>query len=338
MFRDMPMCQQHRTSLSDLPLFKDIKEALVLKKQQVHNRNRRPTGGRPREYLIGKNRPNDEETDLARIYIPPLSAYSADEETPYYPFGREERGLNFDELTMKMDQAQRRLKSIRTLGWNCIRPIGVSETMQQLRERTKDQENFPLSTAQPTDEPNGTSLPSAMQENGDESLVSFHDYNDINELENGPSDVPPQAELEQDEDEDVSYDYDAEFARVEGEEEEEEGNQTRNDELSVVHPKAMANRGAVRDLTIQQFVETSHIEREAYEIDGEYDNSQLDVGEEQADSRDFTEIPWVEVSDTVHSGESQRVSSLNSVIDRVAAPPEMSHRFSHFTDNNSDVE
>lgn len=322
----MSVSRQDGIPLGRLPLFRDIKEALVLEKQQ-QSKNGRPAN-EPR--MIKKNRGNEEELRSGRQYIPPLSAYNAIEEVPYFPFGVDEHERRFDELTMRMDQTQRRLKSIRTLGWNSFRPIGVNETMQQLKEKSMKQE---MKNERADDIP----LPSTLQENGDESMGSFQEYDYPADPHNSTTNGLVEEADEAREDEDVSYDYDAEFARVEDEEEEEE-EELRNATQSLGPCHAPPNRGAVRDLTIQQFVETSHVERQPYELEDEYETPQLDTDADQGDSRDFTEVPWVEISDTVHSGDSQRISSLNSLIDRVHIPTGRAHGTRRLSDNNSEVE
>lgn len=324
----MSISPQDSVSLSRLPLFRDIREALMLEKQQL-NKNARPTN-EPR--MIGKNKGIDDGRRSARQYIPPLSAYNAIEELPYLPYGMEEQERRFDELTMRMDQAQKRLKSIRTLGWNTIRPIGVKETMQQLKERLKKRESD-LKTENAV----MPSLPSNLQENADDTMESFHEYEHPADAHNSTSNGVVEEADQEVEDEDVSYDYDAEFARVEDEEEDEE-EELRNEAQSLRSTHALANRGTVRDVTIQQFVETSHIEREPYELEDEYENPQLDMAADHGESGDFTEMPWVEVSDTAHSVDSQRVSSLNSLIDRVTVPMGRQREMRRLSDNNSEIE
>lgn len=323
----MPVNQQSSVALSALPLFRDIKEALILEKQQ-EGKSARP-GHEPR--TIGKNGVNDGERRSSRQYIPPLSAYNASEEAPYFPIGVDEKGRRFDELTMRMDLAQKRLKSIRTLGWNTIRPIGVNETMQQLKERLEKEESESKNASV-----NNQAQPSALQENDDEFMESFHEYDRrvdplINNANSGAEDAN-----ESREEEDNSYDYDAEFARVEEEEEEEE-EEYPNGARTLGAAHALANRSTVRDVTIQQFVETSHIERQPYELDDEYENPQLDIEGDQGESGDFTEVPWVEISDTVQSVDSQRISSLNSLIDRVTIPSVRPQGIRRLSDNNSEI-
>lgn len=301
----MSVSRQNYVRLSDLPLFRDIKEALVLEKQQQQSRNGRPGDG-PR--VGDKNRPAYSESGTGHHYIPPLSAYNAIEETPYFPSGSSDERYVFDELTMRTEQARQRLSSVRMLGWNCIRPIGVKETMKQLQDRSRARETS--ARAQGVDD---IPAPSAMQENGDVSIGSFHDLG--NEAAPLETSIGEQAGPEE-EDEDLSYDYDAEFARVEDEEDEDHG-EARGVALSFGTGNPLANRGTERDLTIQQFVETSHVERHPYESEDEFENSQLNLEAEQGESREFMEVPWIEVSDTVESVGSRRISSLNSVTGHV---------------------
>ncbi|QLL34168.1 hypothetical protein HG536_0G00250 [Torulaspora globosa] len=299
-------CQNY-VSLGDLPLFRDIKEVLVMEKQQ--NKTGRPGDG-PK--MADKSKSGYNESSPGHHYIPPLSAYNAIEETPYFPSGAKDQRFAFDELTMRTDQAQQRLNSVRTLGWDCIRPIGVKETMKQLQERLKNQENSAKAR-----EPGDMPALSAMQENGAEAIVGFHELGDeaaahIDTSIGGQLHAQPEEE-----DEDLSYDYDAEFARVEEEGDDEAGGELRGVAMSFRANNPLSNRGTERDVTIQQFVETSHVERRPYDSQDEYETSQLNLDPDQGESREFMEVPWVEVSDTVESVGSRRISSLNSVTGHV---------------------
>lgn len=330
----MPFNPQDNT-LSDLPLFRDIKEALILERQQQQNRRAFNSRNRDQVANVQKKKTNSSTGDTSSRYIPPLSAYNALEETPYYPHGKNSRGGRFDELDMRVAQAQQRLKNIRTFGWDYIRPIGINDTMQHLKKRQSDdgvksadassQETHGLQQQNQQ----GIPLPPTFQENGFEG--SF-EYNAGDESRNmRPEDALNEAEQAEEEEDEISYDYDAEFARVEDEEEDEiEGEEDGQ-------RKVLGNAGHTRDVTIQQFVETSHIEGNPYEIDDEYENPQLDADLEQADSGDFTEIPWVNISDTVQSVDSPRIGSLNGIIDQIV-PPRVSNRHRHISYNNSEGE
>lgn len=335
----MPFTPPDNTFLSDLPLFRDIKEALILERQQ-QQQNRRAFNNSNRDQVanVQKKKINSSTVDTSSRYIPPLSAYNALEETPYYPHGKNSRGGRFDELNMRVAQAQQKLKNIRTLGWDYIRPIGINDTMRHLKKRQSD--DGVKSAGAPSHETHGLQqqnqhgipLPPTFQENSFEG--SFHDYNAGDESRNmGPEDALNEAEQEEEEEEEdeISYDYDAEFARVEDEEDDEiEGEEDGQ-------RKVLGNSGNTRDVTIQQFVETSHIEGNPYEIDDEYENPQLDADLEQGDSGDFTEIPWVNISDTVQSVDSPRIGSLNGIIDQIV-PPRVSNRHRHISYNNSEGE
>lgn len=294
--------RQRFVSLGELPLFRDIKEVLVMEKQQ-QNKTGRPGDGRKE---VDKSK-SGSDSSPGHHYIPPLSAYNAIEETPYFPSGaRDER---FDELTMRTDQAQQKLSAVRTLGWDCIRPIGVKETMKQLQERLKSREKSAKATE------TGMPVLSAMQENGNEAIVSFHELGNEAHID---ASVGEHAHAQpEEEDEDLSYDYDAEFARVEEEADDEVGGELQGVAMSFRANNPLSNRGTERDVTIQQFVETSHIERQPYDSQDEYETSQLNLDPDQGESREFMEVPWVEVSDTVESVGSRRISSLNSVTGHV---------------------
>lgn len=302
----MSVYQQNCVRLSDLPLFRDIKEALMLEKQHQQNKTHRPTNG---AQIVDKNKSTPRnQSGIRHQYIPPLSAYNAAEERPYFPMGTRDDKPAFDELTMRTDRARQSLKSVRTLGWDLIQPIGIRHTMRQLREQQKDHEGPSKVQAS-----NNMPLPLPMQENGNEPIDDFHDLGHETADAGTPSAQQASAEPEE-EDGDLSYDYDAEFARVEDEEEEEErADGIRGTSMPFGAGNPLTNRGTERDITIQQFVETSHVERHPYDSEDEYGHSQLNLDPDQGESREFMEVPWVEVSDTVESVNSRRISSLNSL-------------------------
>ncbi|GAV53520.1 hypothetical protein ZYGR_0AK00220 [Zygosaccharomyces rouxii] len=357
--------------LSGLPLFRDVKENLIQQRneQQQHQQQQQAAHQARRKNHLKK-------TSNHHHYMPPLSAYNASEERPYYPGGR------FDEMTMRIEMEQRRLNSIRNLGYNYIRPIGVGHTLQMIRERkqlaaklraeevAQQQEQLELQRHEEQEQQQDqrqrqqepSILPSAFQENGDPSRrYDFGMMDDVLEDPTGTSPPQPMGQMlappfnlaveEDDEEEDeISYDYEAEFAHVEDEhEEEEEEEDEYSDKNQEGRLKMLNPRGATRDFTIQQFVETSHMESHPYDMEDEYENPQLEVETNQGDSGDFTEVPWINISDTVDNVDSPRVSSLNSLVGRrmissstVTAnnnntrllPP----RVRRVSDNNSDQE
>lgn len=336
--------------LSDLPLFRDIKEDLSIQQQeqQALKNNKQPRFSQTTRNKTQISR-NTQQGNNSRgtQYVPPLSAYSANEEAPYFPSGRHTSAGRFDELSMRYEQTQQRFKSIRTPGWSFLTPLGINSSIQGRKEkRLNEMHRVP-------DEPTALgddgrlrnlTLPTDFQENG--SDTNFHDLEINNEHDFGPEEMTDgnrggednvdtgghnddsvnheEDDDDDDNDDDASYDYDAEFARVEDEHEHEEQEERRH----------YSNRRIVRDVTIQQFVETSHVDRNPYEIDEEYEESHSNV--DNGDSGDFTEIPWVDVSDTVQSVDSSRVTSLNSHIDRQAVPGRNLRRHRHVPDNNSD--
>lgn len=317
--------------LSDLPLFKDIKEALILQKQQQQHQNKQTRLDYSNRNQLQSIRKSTQSSNLGNSgmnYIPPLSAYNANEEIPYYPSTRGASAGRFDELSMRVEQVQQKLKSIRTLGWSFLKPIGIDDSMECLKEKTMNlrqripDEPTPISDNLRTQISHSLVLPGAFQENGSTDNIDL--------LESGMEQELGPDEMEQEEDDEASYDYDAEFARVEDEQEDE----GYEEEPHVVN--SLVNRGMVRDLTIQQFVETSHIDRNPYELNDEYENSHLDVDADNGDSGNFTEIPWLDVSDTVQSVETPRISSINSFVDRRTGPTRTVRRNRRISDNNSD--
>lgn len=350
--------------LSGLPLFRDVKENVIQQRQEQYQHQQQAAHQ-------AKKRNHIKRPVIHHHYMPPLSAYNASEERPYYPGGR------FDEMTMRIEMEQRRLDGIRNLGCDYIRPVGVGQTLQMIRERKQvaaklraeeaaQQEELQRHQEQDRQEQHGqpSLLPATFQENGEHnSLYDSGMVDDVaEELTSISPSQPMQRELgaafnpaagEDDEEEDeISYDYEAEFAHVEDEQNEEDDDDADGylDRNREGHLKMLYPRSATRDFSIQQFVETSHMENHPYDMEDEYENPQLDVETNQGDSGDFTEVPWVNISDTVQNVDSPRVSSLNSLVDRRMIssstvttnnygtrllPPQARRRVS---DNNSDQE
>ncbi|CDH16403.1 uncharacterized protein ZBAI_08191 [Zygosaccharomyces bailii ISA1307] len=349
--------QRESVPLCGLPLFHDIKENLLQQKQQLTMSQKT----RHRDQAKRRTR-NGKKTTAHAQFVPPLSAYNASEERPYLPAGR------FDEMTMRIEQEEKRLNSIRNLGCNYIRPIGVGQTLQTLRDRkaaaaqASAEEANAMSLQQQDEQQQEEQqlnfiLPPSFQENSgvdspqDTAMLDDLAGNQMgsssatHELAASFGQVTSQQNDEDEEEDEISYDYEAEFARVEDVRGEEEGilEKEHNSRFKMLNA-----RDAARDFTIQQFVETSHMESHPYDLEDDFENPQLDVETNQGDSGDFTEVPWVNISDTVQSVDSPRVSSLNSIMGRrmgststVAqgsarlAPPHSRRRIS---DNNSDHE
>ncbi|CAR27532.1 hypothetical protein ZYGR_0N00130 [Zygosaccharomyces rouxii] len=324
--------------LSGLPLFRDVKENLIQQRneqQQQHQQQQATHQAKRRNHL--------KKSSTHHHYMPPLSAYNASEERPYYPGGR------FDEMTMRIEMEQRRLNGIRNLGYNYIRPIGVGHTLQMIRERkqlaaklrveeaAQQQEQLELQGQEeqeqqldqiqrPRQQQQHSILPSAFQENGDRS--SHYDFGMVEDVGEDPTGTsPPQpmgqilappfnptVEDEDEEEDEISYDYEAEFAQVEDEQNEEDEEDEYLDKNQEGRLRMLNPRGATRDFSIQQFVETSHMESHPYDMEDDYENPQLEVETNQGDSGDFTEVPWINISDTVDNVDSPRVSSLNSLV------------------------
>ncbi|KAL3232755.1 hypothetical protein RNJ44_04671 [Nakaseomyces bracarensis] len=162
----------------------------------------------------------------------------------------------------------------------------------------------------------------------------YYDTNNGNSSTNVGNEVVDEAEGE--EEDEISYDYDAEYARVEidDEEEEGEGDGDRSTYLGAIENSDLATRdpivqnGINRNLSIQQFVEATSRPRNAYDDiyseDGDIStystaDNHLSVGQISSDlhsdGHDFTEIPTVDISDTIDNSDiarSSRVSSLQN--------------------------
>lgn len=141
---------------------------------------------------------------------------------------------------------------------------------------------------------------------------------------------------EEEEEDEISYDYDAEYARVEiDEEDDEDGNDgDRSRYLEAVNNSGFGIRGTItgpgidRNLSIQQFVEATSRSRNAYDDiyseDGDIStnsvvDNHLSVGnissDLNSDAHDLTEIPTINISDTIDNSDiarSSRVSSLQN--------------------------
>lgn len=336
--------------LSGLPLFRDVKENLIQQRnEQQQHQHQQVTHGTHQS----RRRNHFKRTSNQQQYMPPLSAYNAIEERPYYDGGR------FDGMTMRIGMEQRRLNGIRNLGYNYIRPIGVGHTLQMIRERkqlaaklraeeaAQEQEQFELQRHEEHEQlqeqdqrrlrqQRTSILPSAFQENGDSN--NRFDFGIMEDVVEGQPLVPPfnpAAEGEDEEEDEISYDYEAEFAHVEDEHEDDEEDEyldnNQEGRLKMLNP-----RNSTRDLSIQQFVETSHMESHPYDMEDEYESPQLEVETNQGDSGDFTQVPWINVSDAVDNVGSPRVSSLNSLVGRRMASTSTVTTNNNNNDNDND--
>lgn len=144
-----------------------------------------------------------------------------------------------------------------------------------------------------------------------------------------------EGEEEEDEEDEISYDYDAEFARVEVEDEESDFQNRSNffdssniSDLNHGVTAGINDNEATGGLSIQQFVETTAPNQNPY--DDVYDESEsntrrvhLDPDESidrissdfVSDNQEFTEMPTVDISDTINESDimrSSRVSSLQN--------------------------
>lgn len=323
------------SSLGDLPLFQNIKDELIRESERsTDNSNRlKPFFNNLRGGPVTKKNKLGTTRKREKFRQPlPLAAYNTFEAVPFYPNERSHRNNKFDELLMKEEQMQKSKKEIRYLGWNYIRSVGINKTMNQLeveRRRRKEEEannnddinvsndvyrwqNVPLA-----DQAQQRTVRTLLQENIDDNSNSFQDLNELEE----EHEEHEEQEQELSEEDEISYDYDAEYARIEDDGEEGENRNglgldtviNADDSHLLFHQDTHASlaRRVTRGLSIQQFVETSHNGNNPYETDDEYEYHRIDVDPYLVDSNDFTEVPPLNVSDTIQLVDGHRVSSLN---------------------------
>ncbi|CCE65963.1 hypothetical protein TPHA_0N01820 [Tetrapisispora phaffii CBS 4417] len=259
------------SSLNELALFRDIKTNIALNENESNvskgsshqksrftfddlNQNGNASNKKKMwsKYIVNKRKKRAQ-------YYPPLAAYNTFDETPFIPQSRikygNATGAKFDEMVMKEEMMKKRLKDIQKLGWNFIRSIGVSKTMQQLEEEHKalleadkdlDREGTAYPTAIDTDLDNSRSgvsrhfddqrpevqlgsstlpsntsrpnrLPHAFQENIDDDGTTF---SELNEPDHNREEILIADEYDEIQEDELSYDYSEEYARVEDDYEE----------------------------------------------------------------------------------------------------------------------
>lgn len=277
--------KERNNSLGSIPIFKEIRDDLTHQKQQQ------------KQWGQMKNKQPSNRISRRRRYIPPLSAYSAESQAPYYPFNNDTNS-QFDEFEMRAAQTEKRLREIRMMGWNSIRPIGVGKTMRELEEERL--KNWKKSEQQ--EEPQGIQIASAQENTDGTDHIQEQEVSHV---------VLPNMDVDLDRsiEEEHSYDYDDEFARVG---QEEEG--TSEGRPGGAH--------TATGLSIQQFIETSHIEGAGhpYDIEDEYEHDYMlsidnDNERETLGDDEFTQLPPLDVSDTIENQavNPSRISSLNQL-------------------------
>ncbi|SCU88602.1 LAME_0E00496g1_1 [Lachancea meyersii CBS 8951] len=243
--------------LKDLPVFKTLDES------STHRSDSRSWKSRPnavREIPSSARKP---------VNTPPLAAYSASAEQPFYPRGNP-HSSSFNAFEMQLELHERQLQRIRSIGWDSIRPIGVDLTLREreeiakieAKEKEEEERNYrQLRQEQSLNDPFGETVASPTPR-----LQTS--------LEQSPPPPDMDINLDQDVQEDeTSYDYDDEFARIDGEEEQ---------------PSALAQRNTDRpERIVQQFIETSHIEglSHPYDVENTYNGYDYD----EVDSHEGTQ-------------------------------------------------
>ncbi|SCW00861.1 LAFE_0C13630g1_1 [Lachancea fermentati] len=256
-------------SLINLPLFKEINE------QNAQAQERKQWGQM-------KNKQEQANRTRSR-FMPPLAAYTAEYESPAYSFVDGESAA-FDGFEMKSNLNHSKLAQIRMLGWNNIKPIGIGRTAKELdeaqrmiRQQEEKQNEDRRSHQGNRVEDNHTDPP---------QITSYQ--------ENSYAISPPDMDFDLDQgvqEEDNSYDYDDEYARVEQEVEIQ------------TNPRQDQHQRAGTSVSVQQFVETSHVDgiNHPYAIEQDYNNGYgySDDGQEDSGDGDLTLMPPVNISDTV---------------------------------------
>ncbi|CAR21821.1 Mnd2p [Lachancea thermotolerans CBS 6340] len=240
--------RDHGCSLENLPVFRA---------REDHTASRND----PKSLGSRGRRQTDRETKSKFYTMPPLAAYSAFSEHPFYHVHKA-TGSKFDPFEMRLELSEKQQESIRMLGWDSIRPVGIGFTMKERKDlaklEAKEQERQQqqgshgvrdlLSTDRPQENvntPQQTTLPH-------EAVIR--------------SLTPPDMDINLDQDiheDETSYDYDDEFARIEPDDDVAEPHNARDDNYE------RAER------TVQQFIETSHIEgvSHPYDMENNYQHS-----------------------------------------------------------------
>ncbi|SCU94484.1 LAFA_0F22100g1_1 [Lachancea sp. 'fantastica'] len=252
--------------LKDLPVFKTLDEPSPRK---IDPRSWKPRLSAERKSRIAERK---------QLNPPPLAAYSAVSELPFYSRAGPYRS-HFNEFEMQLELHERQLERIRSIGWDSIRPIGIDFTLKEQQELA-ELETKHVEEEQQTH--SGTHLQGQVRmdpfsENAGPPTPRLQPP-----VANLPlSPPPPEMDIDLDQDvqeDETSYDYGDEFARIDGEED-----QGSENELSgVVHLNA--ERPERPERTVQQFIETSHIENLNHPYDVETTYNGYDFGDSESNN------------------------------------------------------
>ncbi|SCV02363.1 LANO_0F17216g1_1 [Lachancea nothofagi CBS 11611] len=224
---------QHTNAVKDLPVFKTLEETSTLRND-------------PRSWKPTRSSNNSRHDTRKQPYPPSLAAYSTGREQPFY-LKEKEPSPRFNEFEMQLELHGRSLNNIKMIGWDSIRPIGIAYTLKEQDELAKLEAKEEEQQVQ------------HQPQNAQNIILEENIESPAREpiLEQPPSpdmDINLDHNVQEDE---TSYDYDDEFARIDGEDEEPVSNQ------------ATTTR---HDQTVQQFIETSHIEGlgHPYDVENNY--------------------------------------------------------------------
>lgn len=253
-------------ALCDLPLFRDIINETTSSGPDLSNRLNH-AGSIHNRISKSKNN-NDNQSSISNSvrysYPIPLSAYSIHEELPNN-FSKKllVNSEKFDELGLKYDSYRSSKRSIKHLGYNSIRPIGINKTMKELHDLKKQKEADLLESANREDSNNiqmiqplslGNQLPNQFQENEDITNVTemiptsvSNIFQDRIQVQPGREELYANNDQEDEGDDDISYDYDAEFDQVI--EDEEEGGEVVNADPNVQNDHTIIhNNGVIENI------------------------------------------------------------------------------------------
>ncbi|CEP62197.1 Mnd2p LALA0_S04e10044g [Lachancea lanzarotensis] len=261
--------------LKDLPVFKTLEEPSS-RKADPRSWNPRLSAERKSQALVRK-----------QLNLPSLAAYSAVTEQPFYSRVGPYRP-HFNEFKMQLELHERQLERIRSIGWDSIRPIGIEFTM-------KEQQEFSKLEAKHAEEEEKLESNRVTHSDGHVRMNRFEGENaelPTHGLQRsppspGPSPPPPDMDIDLDQDvqeDETSYDYGDEFARIDGEEEQDSDTQVSG----VVLPSAERS-----ERTVQQFIETSHIDSlgHPYDVENTYNGYSFDESEPHGETQQPSLLP-----------------------------------------------
>lgn len=295
-------------ALNELPLFKELKEELIKKPEinRVTNHNAtvplRNGQGRTNEPFVNA------EAQVRHDYIPPLSAFSA------YKSGPDSMAnVSNNELYNILKRDQKWRESIRGLGKDIFRPIGINRTMEELITEARPKSEYVEEQPQFYEEPGNHAIISIENDNS-ANATDTHGYhlaegsNDAgDDYEEGGGGEGEGEEVE--EEQEMSYNYSEEYTRSE----EEHANDIDIPEEQEENQEWTKNTSNARALSINEiahYVEQSYIQNNNPYIDQDAFEEELSYME--SSNYDFTEVPSLTISDPIVSSDRPRVSSLNN--------------------------